>query len=153
MGTSHCPTTIKDDLIVALHYRDPPFRSKGRHPPPPTPPILIYIGADVDRQHPSRYINISARWDDKAKVWAATSDNTLGVTTSAPDNKSLEADLRVCVPELLELNGLRPAGGGTREFPTSPSRFHDMRMNPMNTSSMRSMIYSGGKVGGLKGKY
>lgn len=150
MVTRHRPTTINDDLIVALHYIDPPFKSKGRHPPPPTPPILIYIGADVDRQHPSRDINILARWDDKAKVWAATSDDTLGVVTSAPDNKSLEADLRVCVPELLELNGLRPVGGGTRKFPTSPRKFHDMRMNPMDTSSVRSMIDSGGKVGGRR---
>lgn len=110
MVTSHRPTTITDDLIVALHYVDTPF--KYRHSPHPIPPILIYVGADAHRQHPPRSINLSARWDDKAKVWTATSDNTLGVSTSAPDNKSLEADLRVCVPEFLELNGLRPAGGG-----------------------------------------
>lgn len=108
MGTRHCPTTIKDDLIVALHYIDTPF--KHRYSPHPTPPILIYVGADVDRQHPPRSINLSARWDDKVKVWTVTSDDTLGVTMSATDNKALEADLRVCVPEFLELNGLRPAG-------------------------------------------
>lgn len=146
MVTKHRPTKTTDDLIVVLQYIDTSFKSKDRYFVQKTPPILIYIGADVNRQHPARYINITAKWDDKAKVWAATSDDTLGISTSASSNKSLEADLRVCVPELAELNGLIPEQRETYRLPDPDEDPGISRLYPEPNKMFRSSCSSGFKA-------
>jgi len=50
--------------------------------------------------------NIFARWDDIAGVWAATSKDVPGLALAAPTIEELKKDLKICVPELLELNGI-----------------------------------------------
>lgn len=50
--------------------------------------------------------NIFARWDDIAGVWAATSKDVPGLSLAAPTIAELKEDLKICVPELLELNGI-----------------------------------------------
>ncbi|PUE08683.1 hypothetical protein B9Z51_06955 [Limnohabitans sp. T6-5] len=48
---------------------------------------------------------IRAEWDDKAKVWVATSDEVPGLATEAATLEELSAKLDILVPELLQLNG------------------------------------------------
>jgi hypothetical protein len=54
---------------------------------------------------------VYADWDDKARVWVATSDDVLGLAIEAPTLDRLAERLRVVVPELLEANGQIPPHG------------------------------------------
>jgi len=54
------------------------------------------------------HLNIIARWDDIAEVWAATSKDVPGLATASPTILELKEKLKICVPELLELNDLLP---------------------------------------------
>jgi len=51
-------------------------------------------------------IRVNAFWDDRAKVWVATSDDVPGLATEAETSEQLIEKLRVMIPELLEMNGL-----------------------------------------------
>jgi hypothetical protein len=53
-------------------------------------------------------LTIIARWDDFAEVWTATSKDVHGLATSAPTMQELKKKLKICVPELMELNGSLP---------------------------------------------
>ncbi len=116
-------TTCRNDLVVVLHYRATPLADKH-------PSIIIYMGDDIDGRHPPHQLSITAQWDDKAKVWAANIGAALGVITAAT-NKSLEADLRVCVPEMLEVNGMIQINmnkkSNRRLVSRSGDQFHDLR--------------------------
>ena len=53
---------------------------------------------------------VSAAWDAEACVWVATSDQVPGLVTEAETLRILTEELRLLVPELLELNGKDVAG-------------------------------------------
>ncbi|OGA31906.1 MAG: hypothetical protein A3G80_10890 [Betaproteobacteria bacterium RIFCSPLOWO2_12_FULL_62_13b] len=48
---------------------------------------------------------VRANWDEKAKVWVATSDDVRGLVTEANTMDALVKKLMVMVPELLDANG------------------------------------------------
>ena len=50
-------------------------------------------------------IKVTALWDDEAAVWVATSDQVPGLVTEAETLEVLLDELRLLIPELLELNG------------------------------------------------
>jgi predicted RNase H-like HicB family nuclease len=52
--------------------------------------------------------DVTATWDDEAKVWVAESNDVPGLVTEAPTLEALQAKIRVLVPELLELNRQGP---------------------------------------------
>lgn len=47
---------------------------------------------------------VTARWDDEAEVWVATSDDIPGLVTEAPNLDLLRERILAVVPELLEDN-------------------------------------------------
>ncbi len=49
-------------------------------------------------------LQINAVWDAMASVWVVTSDDIPGLVTEFPSLNSLQAKLRVMIPELLRLN-------------------------------------------------
>jgi len=51
---------------------------------------------------------VHAEWDREARVWTATSDDVPGLTAEAESVESLVTRLRTLLPELLEVNGVRP---------------------------------------------
>lgn len=51
-------------------------------------------------------IHVTASWDNRAKVWVATSDDVPGLVTEASDVNALKARLEAVIPELLRENGL-----------------------------------------------
>ncbi|GMQ77328.1 MAG: hypothetical protein BMS9Abin01_2659 [Gammaproteobacteria bacterium] len=51
---------------------------------------------------------VTARWDDEALVWYATSDDVPGLALEAESMEALVTKVRAAVPELLELNGILP---------------------------------------------
>jgi predicted RNase H-like HicB family nuclease len=53
---------------------------------------------------------VKAEWDDEASVWIASSDDVPGLATGADTFEALIDKLKVVIPELLEANGLLPAG-------------------------------------------
>ena len=53
----------------------------------------------------ARDIKVTALWDDEAAVWVATSDQVPGLVTEAETLEVLLDELRLLIPELLELNG------------------------------------------------
>jgi predicted RNase H-like HicB family nuclease len=53
---------------------------------------------------------IRAEWDDKARVWVATSDDVPGLATEADTMELLTQKLERLVPELLEENDLLVSG-------------------------------------------
>jgi predicted RNase H-like HicB family nuclease len=56
---------------------------------------------------------VNAKWDDKAGVWVATSDDVPGLVTESKTFEALLKKLRMMVPELMELNGVMPRSGKT----------------------------------------
>ncbi len=54
--------------------------------------------------------HVHAEWDEDASVWVASSDDVPGLATGADTVEALIEKLRVVIPELLEENGLLPAG-------------------------------------------
>jgi predicted RNase H-like HicB family nuclease len=54
--------------------------------------------------------HVKAEWDADAEVWVASSDDVPGLATGADTFESLVEKLKVVIPELLEENGLLPAG-------------------------------------------
>jgi predicted RNase H-like HicB family nuclease len=49
-------------------------------------------------------INVSAFWDDEAKVWVAESEQVPGLIAEAEIVEELLGKLETLIPELLELN-------------------------------------------------
>ncbi|MPZ59062.1 MAG: DUF1902 domain-containing protein [Rhizobiales bacterium] len=54
----------------------------------------------------SRLITITARWDDEARVWIATSENVSGLVVEADTWADMIEEVRLVLPDLLELSGL-----------------------------------------------
>jgi predicted RNase H-like HicB family nuclease len=50
---------------------------------------------------------VLAQWDDDAGVWVAESDDVPGLVAEGESPNALAQKLRVLIPELLELNGVR----------------------------------------------
>lgn len=55
-------------------------------------------------------IKVTALWDDEAAVWVATSDSVPGLVTEAQTLELLLDELKLLIPELLELNSGTPSG-------------------------------------------
>jgi Domain of unknown function (DUF1902) len=53
----------------------------------------------------SRSITITARWDDEANVWIATSDDVHGLVVEAETWPAMIEEVRLVLPDLLELLG------------------------------------------------
>ena len=53
----------------------------------------------------NRTITIQARWDGEAAVWIATSDDVAGLVVEAAHWDDMIAEVRLVLPELLELSG------------------------------------------------
>jgi hypothetical protein len=50
-------------------------------------------------------ITINARWDSEASVWIATSDDVPGLVLETDTWEAMIEEVRLVVPELLELSG------------------------------------------------
>lgn len=48
---------------------------------------------------------VHAVWDDKARVWVASSEDVPGLATEAHTAETLVEKLKTLIPELLSLNG------------------------------------------------
>jgi Domain of unknown function (DUF1902) len=55
----------------------------------------------------SRLITINARWDPEASVWIATSNDIAGLVVEADTWPAMIEEVRLVLPELLELSGKR----------------------------------------------
>lgn len=53
----------------------------------------------------SRSINVTARWDDDARVWLATSEDVAGLIVEADTWAGMIEEVRLVLPDLLELSG------------------------------------------------
>lgn len=53
---------------------------------------------------------VRAVWDEVARVWVATSDDVPGLATEGDTVEVLIGKLKVMIPELLQANGVPPAG-------------------------------------------
>ena len=53
----------------------------------------------------SRSITVNARWDGEAAVWIATSDDVAGLVVEAEHWDDMISEVRLVLPELLELSG------------------------------------------------
>ena len=66
------------------------------------------IDADGEAHHllyMVREISITARWDGEASVWIATSNDVPGLVVEADTWPSMIEEVRLVLPDLLELNG------------------------------------------------
>ncbi len=63
-----------------------------------------------------RVYNVQARWDGEGGVWVAESEDVPGLVAEAESPNALAGKLRVLIPELLEVNGVLPAGSEPVEF-------------------------------------
>jgi hypothetical protein len=55
----------------------------------------------------SRSIVVDARWDPEASVWIATSSDIAGLVVEADTWPAMIEEVRLVLPELLELSGER----------------------------------------------
>ena len=55
----------------------------------------------------NRSITVDARWDDEAHVWIATSNDVPGLVVEADTWPSMIQEVKLVLPELLELSGAR----------------------------------------------
>ena len=53
---------------------------------------------------------VIVEWDEDAQVWVASSEDVPGLATGADTLEDLIEKLKIVIPELLEENGLLPAG-------------------------------------------
>ena len=63
--------------------------------------------AAVEQANPFDVYEILAQWDGKAGVWVAQSVDVPGLVAEADSPNILSQKLRILIPELLELNGVR----------------------------------------------
>jgi predicted RNase H-like HicB family nuclease len=61
----------------------------------------------MEQKVPEGMYEILAQWDSEAGVWAAESEDVPGLVAEADSPNSLAQKLKVLIPELLELNGVR----------------------------------------------
>lgn len=66
---------------------------------------LDKAGAQANSCFMQHAIQIDARWDDEAHVWIATSAQAPGLVVEAASWQSMIDEVRVILPELLELDG------------------------------------------------
>lgn len=60
---------------------------------------------------------INALWDEEASVWTAWSDDIPGLVTEADTMEALNANIRILIPELCELNHLTLAVDESGDVP------------------------------------
>jgi hypothetical protein len=68
----------------------------------------------VEETPPDGVYEIVAQWDSEAGVWVTESEDVPGLVAEAGSPNILAGKLRVLIPELLELNGVRT--GQTARF-------------------------------------
>jgi predicted RNase H-like HicB family nuclease len=71
--------------------------------------------------------HVKAEWDAKAEVWVASSDDVPGLATGAETLEALIEKLKIVIPELLEENGLLPAGTDDVPFAVMAERTEHAR--------------------------
>ena len=59
----------------------------------------------ADLKTMTRSITTIARWDDEAGVWLATSEDVAGLVVEAETWASMIEEVRMTLPDLLELSG------------------------------------------------
>ena len=60
----------------------------------------------VEKRTPHGVYEIRAQWDREAGVWVAESEDVPGLVAEADSPNVLAQELRILIPELLELNGV-----------------------------------------------
>lgn len=70
--------------------------------------------AAVEETTPQGVYEILAQWDPETGVWVAETDDVPGLVAEGDSPNILAQKLRILIPELLELNGVRT--GGTVRF-------------------------------------
>lgn len=58
----------------------------------------------------TRWIDVTARWDNEARVWLATSEDVPGLVVEADTWDGIIEEVRLVLPELLECSGQVPDG-------------------------------------------
>jgi hypothetical protein len=61
----------------------------------------------VEERVPEGVYEILAQWDSEAGVWVAESEDVPGLVAEADSPNSLAQKLKILIPELLDLNGVR----------------------------------------------
>ena len=69
-----------------------------------------------------RPYEISAEWDEEARVWVASSEEVLGLATGADTLESLIEKLKIVIPELLVENGVLPPSTESVTFEVKAKR-------------------------------
>jgi len=64
----------------------------------PNYPMIYFMTSDI---------TIDARWDSEASVWIATSNDVPGLVVEADTWPAMIEEVRLVLPELLELSGQR----------------------------------------------
>ena len=70
---------------------------------------------------------VKAEWDEEVSVWVASSDDVPGLATGADTFEGLIDKLKIVIPELLEANGLLPAGTADVPFAVTAERTEHAR--------------------------
>ena len=65
---------------------------------------------------------VKAEWDEEASVLVASSEDVPGLATGADTFEGLIDKLKIVIPELLEANGLLPAGAADVPFAVTAER-------------------------------
>ncbi len=68
---------------------------------------------------------VHAEWDEKARVWVASSDDVPGLATEADTAEALIEKLKGLIPELLQANGYE--GSKEVQFELLTRRFETTR--------------------------
>lgn len=68
--------------------------------------------AAVEEVTPHSIYEIRAQWDPEGGVWVAESEDVPGLIAEGDSPNILTQKLRILIPELLELNGVRTGGTG-----------------------------------------
>lgn len=89
--------------------------------------MIIHQHAQRDPQRHVRVRRVTpyrviAEWDEDARVWVTSSEDVPGLATGADTFEDLIEKLKIVVPELLDENGLLPAGTDTIPFAIKAER-------------------------------
>lgn len=69
------------------------------------------------KRESAQTFTILAGWDPEASVWVATSEDIPGLIVEADTVEALAEELRLVIPDLLELNGISGSEQDDRSVP------------------------------------
>ena len=72
-----------------------------------TVPPVRNVFATVENPGQNHTYEVLALWDSEAGVWVAESEDVPGLVAEAESPNNLAEKLKVLIPELVELNGIR----------------------------------------------